>query len=243
VAIVNQAFEREFFPTGEVVGKRIRFLGFDRKPQFMTIVGVVPDVRADGLSRPASSEVYANYFQHADTRMDAALVVRGPASLESQIERIITSLNRSTAVNFASMDGLISGTITRERFQTALLGLFAGCAFLLALVGVYGLLSYTVTRRTSEIGVRIALGASRGTIARLVLRQGGVLLLIGVTLGLLGSLLATRVLQSMLYQTRTGDPSVLLAVVAGFVAAALVGCYLPARRASKIDPSEALRSD
>jgi len=141
------------------------------------------------------------------------------------------------------MDGLISGTIARERFQTALLGLFAGCAFLLAVVGVYGLLSYTVTRRTSEIGVRMALGASRGTIARLVLRQGGVLVLIGITLGLLGSLLATRVLQSMLYQTRTGDPFALLGVVAGFAAAALLGCYLPARRASRIDPSAALRTE
>jgi predicted permease len=243
VAIVNQAFEREFFPAGEVVGKRIRFLGFDRKPQFMTIVGVVPDVRADGLSRPTSSEVYADYFQHADTRLDATLVVRGPPSLQPRIERIVTSLNRSTAVNFESMDGLISGTITRERFQTALLGLFAGCAFLLAVVGVYGLLSYTVTRRTSEIGVRMALGASKASIARLVIREGGVLVLTGVTLGLLGSLLATRVLQSMLYQIRSSDPSALLAVVAGFAAAALVGCYLPARRASQIDPSEALRTE
>jgi predicted permease len=243
VAIVNQAFEREFFPAGDVLGKRIRFLGFDRRPQFMTIIGVVPDVRANGLNRPASSEVYADYFQHADTRMDATLVVRGPASLQSRIERMVTSLNPSTAVNFESMDGLISGTITRERFQTALLGLFAGCAFLLAVVGVYGLLSYTVTRRTSEIGVRMALGASRGTIARLVIRQGGVLVLIGVTLGLLGSLLATRVLQSMLYQTRTSDPSALLAVVAGFAAAALLGCYLPARRASQVDPCEALRTE
>ena len=243
VAIVNQAFEREFFPAGETVGKRIRFLGFDRKPRFMTIVGMVPDVRADGLNRPASSEVYADYFQHADTRMDTTLVVRGPASLQPRIERIVTSLNRSTAVNFESMDGLISGTIARERFQTALLGLFAGCAFLLAVVGVYGLLSYTVTRRTSEIGVRIALGASRGCIARLVIRQGGALVLIGVTLGLLGSLLATRVLESMLYQIRTSDPLALLAVVAGFAAAALAGCYLPARRASRIDPSEALRSE
>ena len=243
VAIVNQAFAKQFFATAEILGKRIRFMGFDRKPQFMTIIGVVPDVRANGLSRRASPEVYADYFQHADTRMDATLVVRGPANLRPQIQQIVTSLNHSTAVNFESMDSVISGTIARERFQTTLLGLFAACALLLAVVGVYGLLSYTVARRTSEIGVRMALGASRGTIQRLVLKQGGVLVLAGLVLGLFGSLLATQILRSMLYEVTTTDPSVLLAVIAGFAAAALLGCYLPARRASHIDPVEAVRAE
>jgi predicted permease len=242
LVIVNRAFEKEFFPTGESLGKRIRFMGFDRKPQFMTIVGVVPDVRSFGLSQPARPEVYADYFQHADTRMDATLVVRGPASLQPAIGQIVTSLNRSTAVNFESMDGLISGTIARERFQTTLLGVFAGCALLLAIVGVYGLLSYTVTRRTSEMGVRMALGADSGSIARLVLGEGSVLVLAGVAAGLIGSLIATRALQAMLYEVKTNDSSVLLAV-AGFAAAALIGCYLPAHRASRIDPSEALRTE
>lgn len=242
-AIVNQSFEKEFFPAAGVLGKRIRFLGFDRQPQFMTIIGIVPDVRSFGLSRPARAEVYADYFQHAGTVMNVALVVRGPASLQSRIERIVTSLNRSTAVNFDSMDGLISGTIARERFQTALLTLFAACALLLAVVGVYGLLSYVVTRRTSEIGVRMALGANRGNIIRLVLGQGGVLVLAGVAFGLAGSLIATRALQAMLYEVKPGDPSALLAVVATFTAAALIACYLPAHRASQIDPSEALRTE
>jgi predicted permease len=243
VAIVNQSFQKEFFPAGEPLGKRIRFFGFDRKPQFMTIIGIVPDVRSFGLSRPARSEVYADYLQHADTRMNVSLVVRGPASLQSRIERIVTALNRSTAVNFESMDGLISGTIARERFQTTLLTVFAGCALLLAVVGVYGLLSYAVTRRTSEIGVRMALGANSGSIARLVLGQGGELVLAGMALGLVGSLIATRALEAMLYEVKTSDPSALLAVVASFAAAALVACYLPAHRASRIDPSEALRAE
>lgn len=243
VAIVNRTFEREFFPNGEALGTRIRFFGFDMKPQFMTIVGVVPDVRNEGLTRPVSPEVYVDYFQHADTAMDVSLVVRGPASLQPRIGRIVTSLNSTTAVSFDSMESLISGTIVRERFQTALLGLFAACALLLAVVGIYGLLSYTVTRRASEIGVRMALGASAGTIARFVLQQGSVLVTVGVTLGLIGSLLATRVLESMLYGVSTTDPSVLLAVIAGFAVAALAGCYLPARRASAIDPSEALRAE
>ena len=171
------------------------------------------------------------------------LVVRRPGSLQSRIESIVTSLNRSTAVNFESMDALISGSIARERFQTALLGLFAGCALLLAVVGIYGLLSYAVTRRTSEMGVRMALGANSRRIVRLVMGQGGVLVTAGVALGLLGSLIATRALRAMLYQVKTTDASALLAVVAGFAAAAFVACYLPARRASQIDPSEALRAE
>jgi predicted permease len=243
VAIVNQSFEKEFFPHDGALGKRIRFFGFDRKPQFMTIVGIVPDVRDFGLNRPAASEVYANYFQHADTRLNISLVVRGPAGLQGKIERIVTALNQNTAVNFESMDGLILGTIARERFQTALLGIFAACALLLAVVGVYGLLSYVVTRRTNEMGLRMALGADGGRITRLVLGQGGRLVLYGVVLGLVGSLLATRVLQAMLYEVGTSDPEALFAVVACFAAAALVACYLPAYRASRIDPSEALRAE
>ena len=153
------------------------------------------------------------------------------------------AMNRDTAVNFENMERLISGTVTRERFQMVLLALFAACALLLALVGVYGLLSYTVTQRTSEIGVRMALGATAGTIARYVLRQGSVLVATGMIIGLIGSLLATRVMQSMLFEVSTTDAAALFAVTIGFAVAALAGCYLPARRASAIDPSEALRAE
>jgi putative ABC transport system permease protein len=243
VAVVNQSFEKEFFPSGDVLGKRIRFFGFDRKPQFLRIVGIVPDVRAAGLRRRAESEVYADYFQHADSAMDVSLVVRGPVGLQRRIERIVTSLNSSTAVSFESMNGLISGSIARERFQTTLLAVFASCALLLALVGVYGLVSYGVMRRRSEIGLRMALGASAGRILRLVVGQGGVLVLTGVALGLAGSLIASRVLEAMLFEVKTSDPAVMVVVMAGFAAAGLVACYLPALRAAGIDPAEALRAE
>jgi predicted permease len=246
VAIVNQTFVSQFFPNREAaspLGKRIRFLGFDRKPHFMTIVGIVPDVRNEGLTRAVPPEVYVDYLQHAETVMDAFLVVRGPASLQPQIKRIVTYLNPMTAVNFESMDSLISGSIVRERFQTVLLTVFAACALLLAVIGIYGLLSYTVTRRTSEIGVRMALGASAATIKRFFLQQGSVLVTAGAAVGLIGSLLATRVLEPMLYHVSTVDISALLAAAAGFALAAFAGCYVPARRASSIDPSEALRAE
>lgn len=243
VALVNQTFEKQFFPRGNVIGRRIRFLGFDRKPRFMTVVGVVPNVRALGLRQPDAPEVYADFLQHADTAMNVSLVVRGPAGLQHEIEQIVTSLDPVTAVNFRSMDHLISGTIARERFQTALLTVFAASALLLATVGVYGLLSYTVARSTGELGIRMALGATAAAIAGIVLRQGGLLILTGVTLGIIGSLGATRVLESMLFDEKTIDVSALLAVAACFLGTGLIACYLPARRASAIQPSEALRAD
>ncbi len=243
VVVVNVALEKKFFPNGDAVGKRIRFFGFDRKPEFMTIVGVVPDVRNEGLRRPVFPEVFVDYFQHADTRINASLVVRGPGSLQPRIKQIVTLLNPDTAVNFENMDSLILGTVARERFQTVLLALFAACALLLAVVGIYGLLAYTVTRRTSEIGVRMALGATRSAITRHVLQQGATLVGLGIAAGLTGSLAVTRVLESLLYQVRTTDASALLAAAAGFALAALAGCYLPARRASAIEPSQALRTE
>jgi putative ABC transport system permease protein len=243
VAIVNQSFAAEFFWRGNAIGKRIRFLGFDRKPQFMTIVGIVPDVRALGLDKPAKAEVFAEYMQHVGSTLDATLVVRGPVSEQASVRSIITSLNRDTPVEFQSMDEVIAGTISRERFQTSLLSLFAVFALLLSAVGIYGLLSYTVSRRTSELGIRMTLGAGRGAVLMLVLSEGGRLVAAGLTLGLLSAFLLTRALASLLYGVTTSDPGSFATVALVFGTVAMLGCYLPARRASKIDPNAALRHE
>jgi putative ABC transport system permease protein len=238
VGIVNQAFQRKFFPSSDPLGHRVRFLGFDRR--FITIVGMIPDMRESGLQRPAVPEVYVNYLQRPDSVNSVSLVVRGPARLQAEIAHIITSLNPATAVNFQSVRALIFGSIAREKFQTTLLSLFASCALLLALIGIYGLLSYTVSRQTKELGLRMALGATSGTVTMLVLRQGGLLVVAGVALGSAGALIATRAVASIV--TGAPSPASTLPIVAvGFAAAALLGCYLPARRASRIDPSTALR--
>jgi predicted permease len=241
VAIVNQSFAGEFFPGGDTIGKRIRFLGFDAKPQFMTIVGIVPDVRAFGLGKPARAEVFGDLMQHAVLSLDATLVVRGPVSEEAAVRRIITSLNRDTPVEFQSMDEVIAGTIARERFQTFLLSLFAAFALLLAAVGIYGLLSYTVTRRTSELGIRMTLGAGQRAVLLLVLSEGGRVVAAGIMLGWLCALLLTRALASFLYGVKTTDPGSFITVALVFGIVAMLGCYFPARRASKIDPNVALR--
>ena len=241
VAIVNQSFAAEFFSGGDAIGKRIRFFGFDRKPQFMMIIGLVPDVRALGLDKPAKAEVFADYMQHLGSSLDATLVVRGPDSEQAAVRSIVTSLNRETPVEFQSMDEVIAGTISRERFQTSLLSLFATFALLLSAVGVYGLLSYTVSRRTSELGIRMTLGAGRGAVLMLVLSEGGRLVATGLTLGLLCAWFSSHTLASLLYGVKTSDPGSFAAVALVFGIVAMLGCYLPARRASKIDPNVALR--
>ncbi len=241
VAVVNQSFVMQFFPDSNAIGKRIRFFGFDAKPRFMTIIGVVPDVRAFGLDKPADAEVFVDYMQHADFSLNATLVVRGPASAQTAVRSIVTSLNRDIPVEFQTMDEVIAGTISRERFQTFLLSLFAAFALLLSGVGIYGLLSYTVTRRTRELGIRMTLGADRRAVLALVLSEGGRLAAAGLTLGLLCAFFLTRALASLLYTVKTTDPASFAMVAALFGIVAMLGCCLPARRASNIDPNTALR--
>jgi putative ABC transport system permease protein len=238
VAIVNHAFQKKFFPGADPLGHRIRFFGPER--QFISIVGVVPDVHDSGLKNAPTPEIYGEYLQNPGSVTHVSLVVRGPARVHAPIAQIVASVNPTTAVSFQGMDTLISGSIARERFQTTLLALFASCALLLALIGIYGLLSYTVSRQTKELSLRMALGATSSTVTMLVLRQGGLLIVAGVTLGSAGALIATRAVASIV--TDAPSPASTLPIVAvGFAAAALLGCYLPARRASRIDPSTALR--
>jgi putative ABC transport system permease protein len=241
VVIVNQSFAAKFFPRGEAIGKRLRFVGFDSKPQFMTIVGIVPDVRAFGLDQPAGAEVFVDLMQHAGSSLDSTLIVRGPQSEQAAVRAIVASLSRDTPVEFQSMDDIIAGTIARERFQTVLSSLFASFALLLAAVGIYGLLSYSVNRRTAEIGIRMTLGASRGDALMLVMSEGGRLVATGLMLGLLFALIFSRALASVLYGMKATDPGSFVTVALVFGIVAMLGCYLPARRASKIDPNVALR--
>jgi putative ABC transport system permease protein len=241
VAVVNQSFASKFFPHTDPVGKRIQFLGMDEHPQFMTIVGVVSDIHALGLASPPDAEVFADYVQHTYSTLDAVLVMRGPGAAGPEIASVIHSINRDIPVELHAMKEVISETIARQRFETALLALFGGLALLLAGIGIYGVLSYTVTRRTSEIGIRMALGANRANVLLLVLQEGCALTGLGLALGTALALAATKTLSSMLFGVGTTDAAAFGEVALVFAAVALLACYLPARQAVKIDPNVALR--
>lgn len=241
VALVNGTFVKTFFKNRNVLGQRIRFYGMELKPQWMTIVGIVPDVRAFGVKKPAGPEVFVDYLQHPSASLDVTLVVQGPFSTQNTIRKIVRELNPQTPVNFESMSSVLSASLSREHFQTTLLSLFAGFALLLASLGIYGVLSYTVTRRTSELGIRMALGARRKDVLTLVLSEGVSLAAIGLVFGLSAALLSTRILSSLLYEVTPGDPTAFAAMILVFAFAALLGCILPARRAANIDPNVALR--
>jgi putative ABC transport system permease protein len=241
VALVNENFARTFFRNRSPLGQRIRFFGMERKPQFLTIIAIVPDIRAFGLKTPPKPEVFVDYLQHTASSLDITLVVQGPASTQTTIKKIVSGLNSQTPIDFESMSAVLSASLSREHFQTALLSLFAAVALALAALGIYGVLSYTVTRRTAEIGIRMALGARRSDVLTLVLREGVSLAAIGLALGLLGALIATRALTSLLYGVTPADPAVFAAIVLIFGSTALLGCFLPARRAAAIHPNVALR--
>ncbi len=239
VAVVNEAFAKHFFPGRDALGQRIRFLGFDRKPQYMEIVGLVPDVRSLGLGLAPEPEVFADIGQHP--RAYFTLVVKGPESTAARIRSVVAALSRDVPVTFHPMDQLVAQSIERQRFQAALLALFAALALVLASVGIYGVQSYMVDRRTNELGIRLALGARPRTVLWMILREGGRLIVTGVAVGVAGALALTRTLSSLLYGVTASDPATFLVISALLGAVALLACFAPARRAAAKDPVIALR--
>jgi putative ABC transport system permease protein len=241
VALVNQAFVKEFYRSENPIGKRIRFLGFDEHPQFLEIVGVVADHHSQDLKAPAFSEVFAEAFQHPHYLTSTTLSVRGPAGAIPQITSLIQSLDHDVPVTFQAADRLVAESIARQRFQMTLLGIFAGLALALSGVGIYGVQSYTVNRRINEMGIRLALGARGKDLLQLVLGEGLLLSLGGVALGAAGSMLLTRVLANFLFQVSATDWLAFAGAATILALISLAACFLPARRASRVDPMVALR--
>ena len=241
VAVVNQSFVKEFFPHQDPLGKRIRFMGFDEHPQFLTIVGVASDIRAGGLSTQPFPDVFADGFQHPQSMASTTLAVRASPRDLGQIASFIHSLDSSVPVNFTGAERLVAESIARQRFQMTLLGIFAALALTLSAVGIYGVQSYTVNRRTNEMGIRLALGAHQGDVLSLVLREGLLLAGAGVVLGAAGSLLLTRLLASLLFQVSATDWAAFLLAAVVLAAVSITACLLPARRAAHVDPMVALR--
>ncbi|HEX8161829.1 MAG TPA: ABC transporter permease [Pyrinomonadaceae bacterium] len=246
VVIVNETFARRYFPGEDPLGKRISIergpVDDSRQPP-REIVGVAADVRHEGLDVEAGAEFYVPYAQAPEASM--SLVVReadGAAGATAGVREAIRQVDKDQYVPAVRrMTDLVAGSVARRRFNALLTGLFAGVALLLASIGIFGVTAYTVAMRTHEIGVRMALGARAADVLRLVLWQGLRLILVGVGVGLAGSLALTRVLAGMLYGVTPTDAPTFAAVSLLLTSVALLACYVPARRATRVDPMIALR--
>jgi putative ABC transport system permease protein len=241
VAIVNLAFEKEFLPHEEAIGRSIRS-PFD--PQVTRkIVGIVSDVHHGGLGDTGRPEVYVPYSQESGPYM--TLVVRGgagPAMIISSVRSITSEMDQNQPIDrIVSMEQLLSESAAQPRFYTFILGLFAVMALLLSTVGIYGVVSYSVTQRTREIGVRMALGAEPVSVLQMVIWQGFVLTSAGVLIGVPIALAAAQFLSSMLYSVRPTDAWTFLSVAFLLLAVSQTACLIPAWRASKVNPTTALR--
>jgi putative ABC transport system permease protein len=243
--IVNEAFEKHHFPGQSAVGKRIRLRARGAEARWQTVVGVVSDVRQSGLAGDVLPEVYSPELEDVGGELSFVIRIAGkPASLISAVRRVVAEVEPNQALhNVMTMEQRLANTTTSRRLNTALLGSFAGVALLLAVVGIYGVMSYAVTQRRREIGVRMALGAQRGNVSRLVIGEGMKLVLIGALLGLGGALALTRLLKTLLFGVSATDPLTFIVIAALLIMVALLACWIPARRATKVAPLIALRHE
>jgi putative ABC transport system permease protein len=239
VAVVNASFARAFFPDGDTLGKRIRYFGFDRSPQWMTIVGVVADSHDFGLAAAARPVCFVQFLQHPDRMRTGQLVVR--ASSPAGIAESIHSIDKDVPVTIRSFNDVLSTSLSRPRFQSRLILIFAAVALLLSAIGVYGVLSYSVRLRTRDLGIRIALGALPRQVLLGVIRQALLFTVAGLALGVIASIALTRTLASFLYGIAPTDPLTFAFVALTLTIVSMVAGYLPARRATRIDPVVALR--
>lgn len=241
VAVIDRAMARRYWGEHDPIGDRISFDG----NRWYTIVGVVGSVRTESLDRPGYPHAYLSVLQSPRHGMALALRTDGdPTALAGAVRAAVGALDPTLPVySLRSMREIVETSILRPRFDVATLATFAALALLLALIGIYGVLSYAVSRRLRELGVRMVLGADRGATIRFVLRLGMTPVLAGVAVGLAGAVLAVRVLSGLLYGVSPLDPVTFVLVPAALVAVAALACWLPAWRATRVDPVHALRSE
>jgi putative ABC transport system permease protein len=242
VMVVSEAFARHFFPDEDAIGRRI--VPNDPEAPPREIVGVVGDIRQAGLDKEVLPIVYVPHLQDPDIRMD--LVVRtaseSPADLAPAMRNVIRQMNKDQLIwQTRTMSQLLSKSVAARRFNMVLLATFTVVALALSVIGIFGVMNYAVIQRTHEIGIRMALGAQRGHVLRMVIGQGMALVLVGLCAGLAGAVALTRLLSSLLYGVSATDPLVFAEVAILFAAVSLIACYLPARRAMRIDPLAAIR--
>jgi putative ABC transport system permease protein len=244
VAIINETLARRYYPGQDPVGKQIMIDAFSRGlPSGRVIVGVVRDVKQSDLSVPSNAEMYEPLLQKPFPLMTLAVRTKGkPTDVAVEIRKAIHSVDPNQPVaHVISMDQIVDRSEGQPRFRAVVLSLFAVLALIMAAVGIYGVIAYSVTRRTHEIGVRMALGAQKSDVLKLVVWQGMVLAVVGVGIGIIAALGLTRLISSLLYDVKPTDAATFIFVSLVLTGMALLACCIPARRAARVDPMVALR--
>jgi putative ABC transport system permease protein len=245
VIAINSALAHRLFDQQDPIGRRITFAGDEPRPY--EIIGVVDDERVGPLDEEAASVVYRPSLQEPWTKL--ALIVRtagDPQAVVSAVRSELLEMDHDLApYSVTTMEQLINETPSTflRRYPALLISVFASLALILAAVGIYGVISYTVSQRTHEIGIRMALGAQTSDVLKLIVRQGMSVTLIGVVIGLAASFALTRLLKTLLFDVSATDPLTYTGVAGLLLIVALIACYLPARRAAKVDPLTAVRHD
>ena len=242
VAVISESLARDRWPNQDPIDHTIEFGNMDGDLRLLTIVGIVGDTHEYGLDVPPRPTVYVNLFQRPRPAITLTMLSDADTrSVASAARGILQDLNPEIPAKFRTFSQVYSASLGSRRFNVILIGFFGITALLLAMAGVFGVMAYSVSRRTREIGVRIALGAGPGDVLRMILSQGLRTIFIGVAIGIAGSLALTRAVQSLLFGVTATDPLTFGGVTLLLVAAALLACYIPARRATKVDPMVALR--
>jgi predicted permease len=244
VAVIDQTLARQYWPGADPLGQELKF-GFGRGLQGLTIVGVVGDIKSDGFEAPSVPHIYVGLGQFAPVNAVVFLRSRGDvARLGEAVRHEVESIDPNVPVHsISSMDQIIARSVADRRFALELLGVFATLALLLAAIGIYGVMSYSFSQRTHEVGIRVALGAQRLDILRMALGEGMRIVVIGLAAGLAGAVIVTRVFRSMLFGIGPADPVTFVSVAGILAGVALLACYLPAQRATRVDPLVALREE
>jgi putative ABC transport system permease protein len=243
VAIIDETMARKYWPNEDPLGKRISFQGGQNNPIWREIVGLVGHVKHKGLEGESRVQYYIPHTQMQNPNMFLVVRTNGdPSSLTGAVRSAIRGFDKDLPVyRVKTMEQFVADSMAQRRFAMTLLGIFAAVAMVLAAVGLYGVMSYSITQRSHEIGIRMALGARAADVLRLVIGQGMLLAVIGVAIGIAGAFALTRLMANLLFGVKASDPMTFAAIAAVLTLVALLACFVPARRATKVDPMVALR--
>jgi predicted permease len=246
VAVVSESMARAAWPGEDAIGKRVQFGNMDGDMRLFTVVGIAGDIRERGLGAAPRPTLYADYRQRPLQTQGFTAVVSGSVdavSLANAARRALRDVDPAMAPRIRAVSEIFSASVADRRFTLLIVGAFAGAALLLAVLGIYGVLAYVVAQRTREFGVRMALGAQRGDVWRMVLGQAFVLVGLGSVIGLGAAFGVTRLMRTLLYEVTPADPATYAGVVAVLALAAFAACQVPALRATRVNPTEALRAE